>query len=77
MIGGLNPQLNLVMVHLSKHSHTFWEAEQLWLLKIEWGPNDKCNQLPGGNRVKGAHEVVKVEPYSLTVGFDSMEVTIL
>ena len=73
MIGGLNPQLNLVMVHLSRHSCT----EQLWLLKIEWGPNDKCNQLPGGNRVKGAHEVVKVGPYSLTVGLDSMEVTIL
>ena len=53
----------------------FWEAGQL--LKIEQGPGDKCNQYPGGKRVKGAHAAMQVGPNSSTGGPGSTEVTIL
>ena len=55
MIGELRPWLHLVTTHWPRHSHAFWEAEWLWLLKIEWGSGDKCNRFTGGNGVEGTY----------------------
>ena len=53
----------------------FWETGQV--VKIEQGPGDKCNQYPGGKRVKGAHVAMQVGSNSSTGCSGSMEVTIL
>ena len=45
--------------------------------KNKKGHGDKCNQYPGGNRVKGAHAAMQVGPNSSTGGPGSTEVTIL
>ena len=52
MIEGLRPWIDLAMAHWIRPSSAFWEAGQLQLLKIEWGPGDRFNQSLGGNRVK-------------------------
>ena len=77
MIGVPKLWLDLAIAHWPRLSHAFWEAGQLWLLKIEWGPGDRYNQYPGGNRVKGAWVAVQMGPYSDTGGLGGTEVTIL